>query len=52
MENNGSDFMQGFYRGRAEGEIVEQERIIKLLENQDSISAEWAIAIIKGKISE
>lgn len=32
MSEQQSDYMQGFYRGRAEGVIVEQERIIKLLQ--------------------
>jgi hypothetical protein len=38
MENNQSDFMQGFYRGRTEGKILEQERIIKWIEENTS---EW-----------
>ena len=36
MENNQSDFMQGFYRGRTEGKILEQERIIKWIEENTS----------------
>lgn len=32
MSEQQSDFMQGFYRGKAEGVIVEQERILKLLD--------------------
>jgi len=63
-----SDFMQGFYRGRAEGiaigqeegALVEQERIIKLLEKtvdvylSDKLLVEAAIvanniALIKGE---
>lgn len=36
IENNGSDFMQGFYRGRAEGEIVMQERILKWIKENTS----------------
>ena len=32
MTEQQSDYMQGFYRGRAEGVVVEQERIIKLIE--------------------
>lgn len=57
------DFMQGFYRGRAEGVIVEQERIIKLLEemrdaclsvtskigDHNAWTLENAIALIKGE---
>lgn len=35
METQTSDFMQGFYRGRAEGTIKERERIIAYLMEQD-----------------
>ena len=35
METQTSDFMQGFYRGRAEGAIQERERIITYLMEQD-----------------
>lgn len=34
------------------GVIAERQRIIKLLEEQDSVSAEWAIALIKGETDE
>lgn len=33
------------------GVIAERQRIIKLLEEQDSVSADWAIALIKGEES-
>lgn len=64
MSEQQSDYMQGFYRGRAEGVIVEQERIIKLLEELkkywsekvkfeygivDAINVDEAIALIKGE---
>ena len=31
------------------GEIMERERIIKLLKKSDSVCNEWAIALIKGE---
>lgn len=40
MSEQKSDFMQGFYRGRAEGVIVEQDRIIKLLDDE---IAKWKL---------
>jgi hypothetical protein len=34
------------------GVIAERQRIIKLLKETDSVSAEWAITLIKGKDNE
>jgi len=34
------------------GVIAERQRIIKLLKETDSVSAEWAIILIEGKNNE
>jgi len=34
------------------GVIAERQRIIKLLKETDSVSAEWTITLIKGKDNE
>lgn len=57
LPDTAKDFMQGFYRGRAEGLIIgqeegammERERLIKLFENSDSAAAGWVIAVINGE---
>jgi hypothetical protein len=57
LPDEAKDFMQGFYRGRAEGILIgqeegaamERERLIKLFENSDSAATGWAIALITGE---
>ena len=63
LPDEAKDFMQGFYRGRAEGLIIgqeegammERERIIKLLENQHNFdqifldAVDKVIVLIKGE---
>ena len=64
LPDEAKDFMQGFYRGRAEGIEQERERIIKFLEELkeywseqvefeygivSAINADQAIAFIKGE---
>jgi hypothetical protein len=44
-----SDFMVGFFRGRAEGIITTEEYIIKLLEEAGMSDA---VAVIKGETNE
>ena len=66
LPDEAKDFMQGFMRGRdegiiigqAEGEIMERERIIALLENQHNFdqifldAVDNVIALITGKPDE
>ena len=42
-EENARAFVLGFEAGEA----AEQERIVKLLEDQDSVSGAWAVALIR-----
>jgi hypothetical protein len=49
-EINGSEYIQGFFRGRSEGIELEYERILSILKQADSTCAEWAIAIIEGEV--
>ena len=57
LPDEAKDFMQGFYRGRAEGLIMGQEegaameraRLIELFEKSDSAAAGWVIAVINGE---
>lgn len=63
MSEQQSNFMQGFYRGKAEGEITERDRIIRLLAemrdaclsvttqigDHNASTLENAIALIKGE---
>jgi hypothetical protein len=44
-KENGKAFVLGF----ESGEAAEQERIVRLLEVQDSVSGAWAIALIRGE---
>jgi hypothetical protein len=51
------DYLDGFYRGREEGEITERERIIKLLieegilkpRTNENENDQQIIALIKGE---
>jgi hypothetical protein len=43
------EFERGREAGVKWGERLEQERIIKLLKDSDSVCNEWAIALIKGE---
>jgi hypothetical protein len=45
------EFERGREAGVKWGERLERERIIKLLEESDSVCNEWAIALIKGENS-
>jgi hypothetical protein len=45
----GPDWDRGYVKGREQGMAEELQRIIKLLEESDSVCADWAIALIKGK---
>ena len=38
---------QDYYAGKTQGRIEERERIIKLLEDADSICSYWAIELVK-----
>lgn len=40
---------RAFVLGFEAGEAAEQERIVKMLEAQDSVSGAWAIALIRGE---
>ena len=57
LPDSEKSYMEGFFRGRAEGlaigqeegAVMERARLIELFEKSDSAAAGWVIAVINGE---